>query len=233
MSRTIVISDIHGCIESFTLLLERLQLQQEQDQLILLGDYCDRGHNSKAVIEKVMELVNNHHVIALKGNHDQRLADLILLNDAEVRAKFLQHGGLQTIESYMGQEQDDIDRFIEHMRADYSDHIRFLNELPLYYEDEQHIYVHAGINPGYKHWQEQSSHDFMYIKDEFINATFELDKKIVFGHTKTVDICGRPDIWFSQDKIGIDGGCAYGLQLNALIYDHKSSRYETECVGER
>lgn len=231
MSRTIAISDIHGCIEPFTLLLERLQLPNKQDQLILLGDYCDRGHHSKEVIEKVMELVHHHHVIALKGNHDQRLADLILRDDAEVKAKFLQHGGLQTIESYMGNEADNLERFIEYMKVNYSDHIRFLNELPLYYEDEQHIYVHAGINPDYKDWKQQSPYDFMYIKDRFINATFDLGKKVVFGHTKTIDICGSPDIWFSQDKIGIDGGCAYGLQLNALLYHHTTAQYAAEFVS--
>lgn len=39
-----------------------------------------------------------------------------------------------------------------------------------------------------------------------------------YGHTRTIELHGKPDIWFQPDKIGIDGGCAYGLQLNALTF---------------
>ena len=60
----------------------------------------------------------------------------------------------------------------------------------------------------------------MYIKDEFIRSNFEINKKVIFGHTRTIDIHGVPDIWFSEDKIGIDGGCAYGMQLNCLIFQN-------------
>lgn len=56
----------------------------------------------------------------------------------------------------------------------------------------------------------------MYIKDPFINHKTLVNKLVVFGHAKTKDIHGSADIWFGGDKIGIDGGCAYGLQLNAL-----------------
>lgn len=85
------------------------------------------------------------------------------------------------------------------------------------------------MNPHYIDWKNQPEHDFMYIKDEFIRHTFEdLNKRVVFGHTKTIDIHGTSDIWFSKDKIGIDGGCAYGMQLNCLIFQEGS--YITEQI---
>lgn len=62
----------------------------------------------------------------------------------------------------------------------------------------------------------------------FIQHRFHLNKKVVFGHTRTVDIHGHSDIWFSEDKIGIDGGFAYGMQLNALIF--QEGAYVTEHV---
>lgn len=65
------------------------------------------------------------------------------------------------------------------------------SKLPLYHEDHNHIYVHAGLNPSVMGWKSQPEHDFMYIKDEFIQHTFEnLNKKVIFGHTRTMDIHG-------------------------------------------
>ncbi|MNF15660.1 hypothetical protein D3C80_2183680 [compost metagenome] len=68
----------------------------------------------------------------------------------------------------------------------------------------------------------------MYIKNEFIRYNFDHDKRIIFGHTRTIDIHGTPNIWFSEDKIGIDGGCAYGMQLNCLIF--QEGTYTTQQV---
>lgn len=63
----------------------------------------------------------------------------------------------------------------------------------------------------------------MYIKDKFIDHTFtNLHQKIIFEHTRTIDIHETSDVWFGEDKIGIDGGCAYGMQLNALIHENGS-----------
>ncbi|MBY0216272.1 MULTISPECIES: metallophosphoesterase family protein [Paenibacillus] len=236
MKRTIMISDIHGCIDQLNQMLHLIQFNSIDDQLILLGDYVDRGPNIKAVVDKVIELVTEHHAIALRGNHDQRLVDLIN-NDSElVRSKFIEHGGIPTLQSYC--DMNIIDSEVSNeifnqlkatMMTSYGHHIDFLSKLPLYHEDDHHIYVHAGLNPSVMDWKNQSEHDFMYIKNEFIRHTFEnLNKKVIFGHTRTMDIHGTSDIWFSDDKIGIDGGCAYGMQLNCLIF--QEGLYITEQV---
>lgn len=220
--RKIMISDIHGCIDQLNQLLDEVKFDSRTDQLILLGDYVDRGPNSRAAVNKVIELVQQHRAIALRGNHDQRLVDLIRKDSLAVRAKFLEHGGSQTIHSYCDTEgevtEEQLEKGIESIRSQYGHHIEFLSTLPLYFEDREHIYVHAGINPAYSDWKDQSEHDFMYIKEPFIRAKFQLNRKIIFGHTKAIDIHGTPDIWFQDDKVGIDGGCAYGMQLNGLIF---------------
>ncbi|MEF3353855.1 metallophosphoesterase family protein [Paenibacillus sp. GYB006] len=236
MKRTIMISDIHGCIDQLNQMLHLIQFNSIDDQLIFLGDYVDRGPNSKAVVDKVIELVNMHNAIALRGNHDQRLVDLINNDSALIRSNFIEHGGIQTLQSYcdiniinneisneiLNQAKDTINTFFGH-------HLDFLSELPLFHEDDDHIYVHAGLNPNFIDWKNQLEHDFMYIKDEFIRHTFkDLGKKVIFGHTRTNDIHGTSDIWFSKDKIGIDGGCAYGMQLNCLIFQEGS--YITEQI---
>lgn len=67
MRRVIMISDIHGCIEPFDRLLTKIQYSPDQDQLILLGDYVDKGPHSNKVVERVMQLVQNSEAIALRG----------------------------------------------------------------------------------------------------------------------------------------------------------------------
>ncbi|WP_339241788.1 metallophosphoesterase family protein [Paenibacillus sp. FSL R5-0517] len=227
MNRTIMVSDIHGCIDPINQLLHDINYNSKYDQLILLGDYVDRGPNSKEVVKEVIQLVKEHHAIALRGNHDQRFVDFIIEGSSLIKAKFIEHGGLQTLQSYCNIEGAISDEMLELAREtikmDYGHHINFLSELPLYHEDETHIYVHAGLNPDYIEWRNQPEHDFMYIKDKFIDHTFtNLHQKIIFGHTRTIDIHETSDVWFGEDKIGIDGGCAYGMQLNALIHENGS-----------
>lgn len=234
-ARTIMISDIHGCLEPLNRLLEAVSYQPNEDRLFLLGDYVDRGPDSREVVDRVMELVEKHGAVALRGNHDQRLVDFARGRDPEVQAKLLEHGGLATLRSYcpfVGDQptDDDLDRARAYLASRYDAHLAFLSELPLYHEDEDHIYVHAGLNPRYADWKTQSDRDFMYIKGEFIRSRTNLPKKVVFGHTVTDEIHDSCDVWFGGDKIGIDGGCAYGEQLNALIYENGS--YRTERVSQ-
>jgi serine/threonine protein phosphatase 1 len=224
MSRILMISDIHGCIKPFNELLDAVKYIPTEDKLILLGDYVDRGPQSKETVERVKELVKNYNVIALRGNHDQRLIDLIRTDSEEVQTKFFEHGGMQTLQSYCPFMTDDCNEELikqaeEYVRDHFNTHIAFLESLPLYHEDLYHIYVHAGLNPKYANWREQSDYDFMYIKGEFHQSKPFTEKPIIFGHTRTIELHDSPDIWFGQGKIGIDGGCAYGMQLNCLIYD--------------
>ncbi|SEM06920.1 metallophosphoesterase family protein [Paenibacillus sp. OK003] len=233
MKRTIMISDIHGCIDQLDQILQLTEYNSTKDKLILLGDYVDRGPNSKEVVDKVIQLVMNHNAIALRGNHDQRLVDLINSDSVTVRSKFLEHGGKQTLQSYCDINNEEIsdeilNQAIEFIKTHYYHHIDYISKLPFYHEDKDHIYVHAGLNPNFIDWKNQPEHDFMFIRDEFIRARFDLNKKIIFGHTKTIDIHGTSDIWFSDDKIGIDGGCAYGMQLNCLIF--QEGFYITEQI---
>jgi serine/threonine protein phosphatase 1 len=206
--RTLVISDIHGCYEHWTNLLKKINFNPKEDRLILLGDYLDRGNQSKEVIEETMRMVLAGEAIALRGNHDQRFVDWVNTTHAYHDTKFIEHGGLQTINSYCDnklqlldiQNPDVLEQAKAAIRKRYREHIIFLDSLPLYYEDAHHIYVHAGLNPFYKNWQEQPEKDFIWIRDAFVKQPTVVDKIVVFG----------------GDKIGIDGGCAYGLQLNGL-----------------
>lgn len=107
----------------------------------------------------------------------------------------------------------------EEIRQKYKHHLDFLSSLPLYHETEDHIFVHAGINPLIADWKQQEPYDFIWIREPFYtNPVVSTDKTVIFGHTSTMDLHDSEDIWFSPlgDKIGVDGGCAYGQRLNCL-----------------
>ncbi|UVI27972.1 metallophosphoesterase family protein [Paenibacillus spongiae] len=234
--RTLIVSDIHGCLNPFQALLRSMEYDARTDQLIVLGDYVDRGPNSKEVIELLMAMVKDEGTIALRGNHDQRLVDLIRTRDRSIKKRFLEHGGGPTARSYLGLDesaavdQQLTDEAIDRIARQYESHISFLEGLPYYYEDERHIYVHAGLNPAYKIWTSQPQHEFMTIKRPFLEQPTVVEKTVVFGHTKTVDMQGTADIWFGDGKIGVDGGCSFGYQLNGLIFDADLQTYQTCSV---
>lgn len=236
MKRTLVISDIHGCYAPFNDLLSLMNYQPSEDQLLLLGDFVDRGPKSKEVLEQVISLVEKDGAIAVQGNHDERLVDVMLERSEQALIKFSGHGGRQTAESYAGIRQGALEGIIERAKAniqkDYMHHMTFLDELPYFHEDEHFIYVHAGINPTYSNWREQPKRDFLYIKEPFLSTPTTVNKTVIFGHTKTIDIQGNPSIWFGQGKIGIDGGCATGHQLNGLEITGPSS-FKTYAVPWR
>lgn len=227
MSRILAISDIHGCYEEFYQLLSDVRYDPNKDQLVLVGDYVDRGPRSKEVVEFVMSLVREHGAIALKGNHDDMFIKHLLSDEAEHRERHLRNGALTTFQSYYQKELDveHIDHAKAHILENYQHHIQFLRDLPLYYETDKHLFVHAGINPEFEDWRMTPERDLIWIRNDFIDHPTRLDKTVIFGHTICLKLHERPDIWFCEDKIGIDGGLVYGHQLNCLeIAENNSYR---------
>ncbi|MFD0717639.1 metallophosphoesterase [Paenibacillus sp. GCM10027626] len=219
--RTLVISDIHGCDKELEALLQQSGYDAGKDTLLLLGDYVDRGLRSKQAVDLVRRLVLEQGAVALQGNHDQRFVRVMTnkANEEEIE-KFFEKGGAETLSSYMEMKAELTLAELEHYKASimtsHAAHIQFLEGLPYYYEDDHYIYVHAGLNPKFQDWKSQPVKDFLFIRKEFYTHPTQVDKTVIFGHTKTIDIHGVPDVWYGGDKIGIDGGCAFGYQLNCL-----------------
>ncbi|GIP40184.1 serine/threonine protein phosphatase [Paenibacillus sp. J31TS4] len=222
--RKLVISDIHGCLDEFQKLLALVRYEPADDQLLLLGDYCDRGPDSRGVIEEIMRLSEQGNVIALRGNHEQLMLDALLLEGQDER--WIRNGGLQTLASFTGEEPltegfawEDYERQKRNVREAFASHIAFLNELPLYHEDDHFLYVHAGINPAAADWRTQPERDFLWIREAFFQHPTSLDKPVIFGHTPTLRLQETEGVWDGGDKIGIDGGCCFGSRLNGLEID--------------
>ncbi len=202
-STTCVIGDIHGCHASLTLLLQKVL--HRADTFILLGDYVDRGADSKAVIDTILSLQkNNPRVIALMGNHDWLFLQHLNGQDSSL---FLQVGGRQTLASYglsPAFDRAEIGRVVP------LEHLAFLNSLPLFWEDQHAIYVHAGLQPG-RHLSQQTPQWCLWAREQFIHTTYEFGKPVVFGHT----VFNEPLL--TPNRFGIDTGAVYGGRLTALL----------------
>lgn len=202
-STTCVIGDVHGCNASLELLLQ--QVQRRADTLVFLGDYIDRGPQSKQVVTTILELQKKHpRVITLMGNHEFLLLQHLAGEDSAV---FLQAGGRQTLASY------DIDPTMEPREATRRlppEHLAFFRSLPLLWQDQHAIYVHAGLQPG-RHLSQQTSQWCLWARDQFVRSNYDFGKPVVFGHT----IFDQPHL--TANKIGIDTGAVYGGKLTALL----------------
>ncbi|MFB4167273.1 serine/threonine protein phosphatase [Virgibacillus sp. JSM 102003] len=141
----------------------------------------------------------------LRRNHDDRFVRLIEQSSFTAYETFINYGGCETLENYGLKQTSSIQHIAEFIRQEFMDHIEFLKSTRWYYEDKHYIYVHAGLNPVFKNWRDQPKEDFFTIREVFLNQNTVVNKLVVFGHTKTRDIYGLDAIWFSSDKIGIDG----------------------------
>lgn len=244
--RILAISDIHGCHSEFNALLNKVKFNPVEDELILMGDYVDRGIKSKQVVEQVMNLVDEHNITVLLGNHDQMMLDAFMNHDEEDSYDdilWVNNGGLLTIESYIGsdwfthgfdwQEYVEAKKFIV---ANYHQHLNFLRSLKLYHETDFHIFVHAGIDPYFSDWKKSTVKDFIWNREPFLSTkiTNTNDKIVVVGHTPVETITGNSDVFadLKNSKIYVDGACAYGRQLNCLIIEDNDYKFANVKKGD-
>lgn len=192
----IAIGDIHGCAETMKALLEELQSFYDRT-FVFVGDYIDRGPDSREVVDFLLEFREKVDCIFLRGNHEQMMLDALRGGDRDL---WLMNGGRTTILSYDSDGQG---------RRFYlpDDHRRFYEQTRLYYDTEKYFFVHAGVSPHKTIKEslknENEIQDFLWIRSH-LNA-FELpwEKTVVFGHTP------RPHPTLKPKMIGIDTGCVY------------------------
>ena len=207
MIRTCIIGDIHGCSASLVKLLSAVE--NRADTIVFLGDYIDRGPNSKKVIDSILELKKKQSsVITLLGNHEYMLRNYLAEND---NGLFLKFGGQATLSSY-GLPKDAPPAALK--AAIPKKHLGFLYDLSLLWENEHAFYVHAGLQPGV-HSSRQTRNWCLWARDAFIKSTHDFGKPVIFGHT----VFQEPLI--QKNKIGIDTGAVYGQSLTALLLPDK------------
>jgi serine/threonine protein phosphatase 1 len=230
MKRTLVISDIHGEIELFERLLAVVNYDSSHDQLILLGDYIDRGPNSKKVLEKVIELKSDGALV-LKGNHEDMMIKALTTDEERSWKNWVnRNGGRSTLESYGFNESEflvsDEEEFSKpKLHCETLDrHLDFIQNLEHFIELEEYIFVHAGVHP-IQSIEETDPYTLMWIREEFYSA-YSGEKTVIFGHTPTKNFHDNHSIYFGENKIiGIDGGAVFGGQLNCLELPSQEVHY--------
>jgi len=179
VSRLIGIGDIHGCYELLLDLVERsIMFDPDEDRLVFLGDYLDRGANSKEVVDYVSGLKKHYpgQIVLLKGNHeDLALRAMLCIGDEEActhaRMLWYLNGGEATVNSFRG---------IEKARQTL---IPFIGSLELYHETEEHIFVHAGIPYG-KSPETASSDEILWDR----SYSYSGRKTLIVGHSPKSEI---------------------------------------------
>lgn len=197
-SRLLVIGDIHGSITALRRLLARVEPRPD-DTLIFLGDYIDRGEDSRAVLDLLMELERERRCIFLKGNHEDMFLQACE-GDAEDWMLWLNNGGFTTLQNF--------DRLLPPDR-----YINWLLRLRLFHETETHYFVHAGLRPGAPP-AASTNLDRLWIREPFLSSDYDWGKRVVFGHTVHLE---GPLV--QSNKIGIDtGACIPRLgRLTCLV----------------
>ncbi len=168
-NRTIAIGDIHGCSQALSALIQSIEPAAE-DTLVFLGDYVDRGPDSKGAIDQVLDLERRCRVVPLVGNHELMLLDALL--NSLVLGPWLECGGSATVKSYDGK-----------LSNVPPEHLDFLRRCKRYYETPTHFFVHA----NYAHdvpLDEQPDYLLFWEHLHFrIPAPHENGKIAVVGHT--------------------------------------------------
>jgi serine/threonine protein phosphatase 1 len=135
--RTLAIGDIHGCLRALDGVLELVRPEAD-DLIVFLGDYVDRGPDSRGVLERLMELARRCRCVFLRGNHDQMMLDARC--DPVALSTWLPFGGRQTLESYA---RDGNSGTLDDVPGA---HWQFLDGTLPYYEDDTHFFVHANAH---------------------------------------------------------------------------------------
>ncbi|MBU2510418.1 metallophosphoesterase [bacterium] len=200
--RTVIIGDVHGCLEELDLLLAKVNYRPEKDSLYFLGDIINRGPYSKETYHRYKEL----QAVSILGNHEWHI-----LTDMK------NHG---------------ISKYCQRLRAEFGvafdDFLNDIEQWPLFIENDEFILVHGGLAPGkspkvtdpkiltaIRTWDGKGD-----ILDHPKNTPwFELytdSKLVVFGHWAALEGVVR------QNSIGLDTGCVYGKKLTALILPERT-----------
>ena len=198
--RTLVIGDIHGCATALKTVVEMVDLQAD-DTLITLGDYVDRGPDSKAAVDYLISLQDKCKLITLKGNHEQLME--MACETRMDRLMWTNVGGLATLISYGVTNPNDIPQ----------DHWAFYQGCQLYHETETHIFVHGGLIPDVA-IEKQDEEALLWLRIEELEA-HQSGKIIVCGHTPQED-CKILDIGHAVciDTHVFDDGCLTCLNVD-------------------
>jgi serine/threonine protein phosphatase 1 len=229
--RVIAIGDIHGRLDLFEELLERLTEEDVLDSpgvtctLIGLGDYVDRGPDSARLLDRLIALqASGLNTVFLLGNHEDILLAALdgTAEDGAIRS-WLRFGGRETMASYRLPSAmvwgDDMAAIQQALRAAVPpEHVAFLRRLALTHQIGDYLFVHAGVRPQVP-IEEQERKDLLWIREPFLGHRGSFGPVVVHGHSVTSAIESQPN------RIGLDTGAYTTGVLSAVVLEGSSRRF--------
>lgn len=203
---TFAIGDVHGCLEKLKALLHHCQrfAADRRARFVFVGDYVDRGRDSKGVIELLQRFQHERRdVICLRGNHEAMMIEAAFSPDPRSMGQWLVNGGGATLASYG----------VDHPADVPPSHLKWIASLPFSFDDGRRFFVHAGVNPSLP-LDAQSEEDQVWIREPFLSSSHDFGRLIVHGHTPVPD--GRPDL--RRNRLNIDTAAVLGGPLTAAVF---------------
>lgn len=197
------IGDIHGCNQTFNALLDKFDFSK-QDELVLIGDYIDRGPDSKGVLDTILKKRQQGYTIyCLRGNHEQIFLDAFTSISFTLQ-QFYRAGGKATLDSFGVKSVHEIDPY----------YLDFINSLPHFLEIGRFIFVHGGLN--FEEANPLNDQDAM-LWERFwhsqINYRWLGDRIIIHGHTPITKTEHEGMVALTKNgpdqAINLDTGCVY------------------------
>ncbi len=201
------VGDIHGCHEKLINLMNRLPYDRHADMLIFMGDYINRGPQSREVIDYLLELKRQcKKVIFLKGNHEHVLLQYARTKDQEYLWLLRSMDVEPTLKSYSNADFQTLSD-LSFLPATHRD---FMDGLLPYYRTEDYLFIHAGVIPG-EDPDKCPLDRLLTVRNTFLECGQEQGVTVVFGHTPFE----MPFV--ASGRIGIDTGAAHGNMLTAVM----------------
>jgi serine/threonine protein phosphatase 1 len=192
----------------------------------LLGDYVDRGPQSKEVIETLMVGSQHDHMtwLPIRGNHDHVLAAVWHDFQHELSREWWEHGGQQTLMSY---GWSPIKHGLPNTIKEWIDpaHIQFLSSLPLANLVGDILFVHAGVRPNVT-LPEQTDRDLMWIRGDFLRYKDSFGLLVVHGHSPEVE--NPVD---HGNRVSLDSGCFFSGNLSIAAFDYWNTEPRFKGIG--
>jgi serine/threonine protein phosphatase 1 len=216
--RIYAVGDVHGRADLLGKLFSRIDEDLKDNPIaetmqIFLGDYIDRGRDSAAVLDLLIERARTHQMACLKGNHELYLSEF--LENPRIFGAWAQYGALPTLASYgltpainAGfKEQAELSAGLSNAMP--KSHREFLAGLKTCFTCGDFFFVHAGVRPGTP-LERQHEDDLLWIRDDFLLHEEPFEKIIVHGHTPVIE----PDV--RKNRINIDTGAYATGRLTCL-----------------
>jgi serine/threonine protein phosphatase 1 len=225
--RCYVIGDIHGRSDLLDRIVDEIRRDIEKNPAaesltVTLGDYVDRGPDSRGVLDRLAHNPFPTEYIALKGNHEELFETF--LDSPAIASQWRHLGGLETLHSYKiavaplmtGKGFDQASSALRQALPE--EHSKFLKNLKLSLTIGRYFLCHAGVRPGIP-LESQRAEDLLWIRDEFLSSNANFGKIIIHGHTPTQS----PEVLLT--RINIDTGAFATGRLTCLVIEGTGLRF--------